>query len=163
GERGPARRGLPRALHARRRALRRLRARRRRRRREEPRVGRAAVGHPRRRAARAGAAHGRAPHLDPRVVLAAARRARAAAGVGGAGGGRGLPGGGFGHGYGSMGDLGSASALVDLPLAPEGRNAVRSFIPVARIADLLLQPGAEFDYDGKRYTYPDVRLVHWAG
>lgn len=75
----------------------------------------------------------------------------------------GLPGGGFGHGYGSMGDLGSASAMVPLPMIPEGRNPIRSFIPVARIADLLLEPGAEFDYDGERYTYPDIRLVHWAG
>jgi biotin/methionine sulfoxide reductase len=75
----------------------------------------------------------------------------------------GLPGGGFGHGYGSMGDLGSASAAVPLPLIPVGRNPVRSFIPVARIADLLLEPGESFDYDGARYTYPDVRLVYWAG
>ena len=75
----------------------------------------------------------------------------------------GLPGGGFGHGYGSMGDLGSASAYVNLPLVPEGRNPVRSFIPVARIADLLLHPGETFDYDGAVHTYPDIRLVHWAG
>lgn len=75
----------------------------------------------------------------------------------------GLPGGGFGHGYGSMGDLGSPSALVDLPMAPLLANPVRAFIPVARIADLLLQPGESFDYDGKRHVYPDVRLVHWAG
>lgn len=75
----------------------------------------------------------------------------------------GLPGGGFGHGYGSMGDLGSPSALVDLPMMPLPKNPVRSFIPVARIADLLLRPGETFDYDGKRHVYPDVRLVHWAG
>jgi biotin/methionine sulfoxide reductase len=75
----------------------------------------------------------------------------------------GLPGGGFGHGYGSMGDLGSASAAIPLPYLPEGRNAVSSFIPVARIADLLLHPGESFDYDGKRHVYPDVRLVYWAG
>lgn len=75
----------------------------------------------------------------------------------------GLPGGGFGHGYGSMGDLGSPSASVPLPMLSEGRNPVRSFIPVARIADLLLQPGSTFDYEGARYTYPDIRLVYWAG
>jgi biotin/methionine sulfoxide reductase len=40
---------------------------------------------------------------------------------------------------------------------------VRTFIPVARIADMLLNPGAEYDYDGGRYTYPDIRLVYWAG
>jgi biotin/methionine sulfoxide reductase len=75
----------------------------------------------------------------------------------------GLPGGGFGHGYGSMGDLGSASAAIPLPLLPEGRNPVSSFIPVARIADLLLQPGEPFDYNGARLSYPDIRLVYWAG
>jgi biotin/methionine sulfoxide reductase len=75
----------------------------------------------------------------------------------------GLPGGGFGHGYGSMGDLGSASAAIPLPMLPEGRNPVSSFIPVARIADLLLRPGESFDYDGARRVYPDIRLVYWAG
>ncbi|MBM4268731.1 MAG: molybdopterin oxidoreductase [Deltaproteobacteria bacterium] len=75
----------------------------------------------------------------------------------------GLPGGGFGHGYGSMGDLGSSSASFPLPLVPEGRNPLRSFIPVARIADLLLHPGETFAYDGESYEYPDIRLVHWAG
>jgi biotin/methionine sulfoxide reductase len=75
----------------------------------------------------------------------------------------GLPGGGFGHGYGSMGNHGSASAALPLPLLPEGPNPVQSFIPVARIADLLLHPGETFDYDGARHVYPDVRLVYWAG
>ncbi len=75
----------------------------------------------------------------------------------------GLPGGGFGHGYGSMGDVGNATASLNLPSLSEGRNAVRDFIPVARIADLLLQPGAAFAYNGADYTYPDIRLVYWAG
>jgi biotin/methionine sulfoxide reductase len=75
----------------------------------------------------------------------------------------GLPGGGFGHGYGSMGDIGSDGPLVRLPTLRQGHNPVRTFIPVARIADLLLNPGAEYDYDGQRLTYPDIRLVYWAG
>ena len=75
----------------------------------------------------------------------------------------GLPGGGFGHGYGSMGDVGSTGPVVKLPTFQQGRNPVRTFIPVARIADMLLNPGAEYDYDGGRYTYPDIRLVYWAG
>jgi biotin/methionine sulfoxide reductase len=45
-----------------------------------------------------------------------------------------------------MGDLGSPSASVPLPMMPAPRNPVRSFIPVARIADLLLKPGESFDY-----------------
>jgi biotin/methionine sulfoxide reductase len=75
----------------------------------------------------------------------------------------GLPGGGFGHGYGSMGDIGSHGPLVKLPTLRQGRNPVRAFIPVARIADMLLNPGGRYDYDGKRLTYPDIRLVYWAG
>src|SRR5439155_12494684 len=42
-------------------------------------------------------------------------------------------------------------------------NAVEAFIPVARISDMLLQPGAAFDYDGQSRRYPDIRLVYWAG
>jgi biotin/methionine sulfoxide reductase len=75
----------------------------------------------------------------------------------------GLPGGGFGHGYGSMGDVGDTGPGLRLPHFPQGRNRVRTFIPVARIADLLLHPGELFDYDGETYVYPDARLVYWAG
>ena len=75
----------------------------------------------------------------------------------------GLPGGGFGHGYGSMGDVGGGSLPYGLPTFPQVRNPVADFIPCARIADLLLHPGDTFDYDGSQYTYPDTRLVYWAG
>ncbi|MDA3642981.1 molybdopterin-dependent oxidoreductase [Saccharopolyspora indica] len=75
----------------------------------------------------------------------------------------GLPGGGFGHGYGSMADVGDDAPTVRPPTLPMGSNPVQAFIPVARIADLLLNPGREYDYDGQRLTYPDIRLVHWAG
>ncbi len=75
----------------------------------------------------------------------------------------GLPGGGFGHGYGSMGDVGSTGPAVGLPHFPKGSNAVRDFIPVARISDMLLSPGQEFTYDGGTHVYPDIRLVYWAG
>jgi biotin/methionine sulfoxide reductase len=75
----------------------------------------------------------------------------------------GLPGGGFGHGYGSMGDVGGHAPIVRLPTLRQGRNPVAAFIPVARIADMLLNPGARYDYDGQRLRYPDVRLVYWAG
>ncbi len=75
----------------------------------------------------------------------------------------GLPGGGFGSGYGSMNRSGLSPATVRLPSLPQGGNPVADFIPVARVSDMLLHPGAEFDYDGQRSTYPDIRLVHWAG
>lgn len=75
----------------------------------------------------------------------------------------GLPGGGFGSGYGSMNKPGLSPAVCRLPALPQGVNPVRDVIPVARVTDMLLRPGAEFDYDGRRSRYPDIRLVHWAG
>jgi biotin/methionine sulfoxide reductase len=36
-------------------------------------------------------------------------------------------------------------------------------IPVARIADMLLDPGGSYEFNGRRETYPDIRLVYWAG
>ncbi|MES9517561.1 molybdopterin guanine dinucleotide-containing S/N-oxide reductase [Rhodococcus erythropolis] len=75
----------------------------------------------------------------------------------------GLPGGGFGHGYGSMNEPGLAPVPYPLPTLSQGVNPVSDFIPVAAISDLLLSPGEEFDYDGRRLTYPDIRLVYWAG
>lgn len=75
----------------------------------------------------------------------------------------GLPGSGFGHGYGSMGDVGDSGPIIRLPHLPAGANPVSTFIPVARVADMLLHPGTGYDYDGRRYTYPDIRLVYWAG
>src|SRR5581483_1558173 len=75
----------------------------------------------------------------------------------------GLPGGGFGFGYGSMGNVGTAPLRFGPPTLPQGSNPVRTFIPVARIADMLLHPGEEYDYDGQRLTYPHVRLVYWCG
>lgn len=75
----------------------------------------------------------------------------------------GLPGGGFGHGYGSMNEPGLAPVPYPLPTLFQGANPVPDFIPVAAIADLLLHPGEEFDFDGRRLTFPDTRLVYWAG
>jgi hypothetical protein len=52
---------------------------------------------------------------------------------------------------------------VPLSALPQCKNGVRKFSPVARIVDMLLHPGTPFDYNGARYSYPDVRLVYWAG
>jgi biotin/methionine sulfoxide reductase len=77
----------------------------------------------------------------------------------------GLPGGGYGFGYGSAQRVGEGVVRDGLgfPALPQGRNPIDSFIPVARFADMLLKPGARFDYDGGRYSYPEIRLVYWAG
>ena len=75
----------------------------------------------------------------------------------------GLPGGGFGYALGIFANHGERQAAVGVPAFPQGRNPVRRFIPVARIADMLLNPGGTVDYDGARLEYPDIRLVYWAG
>lgn len=75
----------------------------------------------------------------------------------------GLPGGGYGFGYGSAGSVGGAVPTTGAPRLPMGANGLRQFIPVARTADMLLNPGAPFDFDGSTYSYPDVRLLWWTG
>lgn len=75
----------------------------------------------------------------------------------------GLPGAGVAYGYGSMNGMGNP--LYELPIS--GMPAIQQpndlKIPVARVTDMLLSPGEEVDFDGKRMTYPDIKLVHWAG
>ena len=75
----------------------------------------------------------------------------------------GLPGGGVGFGYGAIGGIGNPVKRLEGMSLPQGTNPVNRYIPVARIADLLLHPGEQFDYDGKRLTYPDIKLVYWCG
>jgi len=75
----------------------------------------------------------------------------------------GLPGGGFAFGYGSMAFVGDEPSTLSSPTFPQGKNRVDAFIPVARVADMLLHPGESYDYNGRRLTYPDVKLVYWSG
>lgn len=75
----------------------------------------------------------------------------------------GLPGGGFGFGYGATGTIGQPRYPFPAPVLPTGVNPVDASIPVARIADMLLHPGEEYDFNGERRRYPDARLVYWAG
>jgi biotin/methionine sulfoxide reductase len=75
----------------------------------------------------------------------------------------GLPGGGFGQGYGSLGYVGRPPLRIGPPTLPQGRNPVETFIPVARLADMLLHPGESYDFDGQRRVYPAIRLVYWCG
>ena len=78
----------------------------------------------------------------------------------------GLPGQGVGYGYGCIHNYGFAGRHP-LPFSvaslPQGTNPVSAHIPVARIADLLSRPGETFPFNGQELTYPDIRLVYWAG
>ena len=75
----------------------------------------------------------------------------------------GLPGGGYGYSLGAIGYYGRRVNAVPGPTLGQGSNGVADFIPVARIADMLLNPGATYRYNGETRTYPDIRLVYWAG
>lgn len=75
----------------------------------------------------------------------------------------GLPGGGYGFGYGSVNGIGAPAPIVSWPSLPQGENPVGNFIPVARIADMLLNPGGQYDYNGQTRCYPDIRAICWAG
>ncbi len=75
----------------------------------------------------------------------------------------GLPGGGFAFGHGSMNGVGTPRADIGAPEMSVGRKrAVRS-IPVARITDMLERPLGEYEFNGVRDYYPDIRMVYWAG
>ncbi len=76
----------------------------------------------------------------------------------------GLPGGGFSFGHGSMNSVGNPRVDGPAPMMSAGVNPIADqAIPVARIADMLLNPGAEYGFQGQTLRYPDIRLIHWAG
>lgn len=75
----------------------------------------------------------------------------------------GLPGCGIGFGYGAVGGIGKPLKRLSGLTLPQGDNPVKTLIPVARVTDMLLNPGVEYDFNGWRKPYPDIRLVYWCG
>ena len=75
----------------------------------------------------------------------------------------GLPGGGISFGYSATNSIGDHRSRIPGASLPQGKNPVSDFIPVARISDMLLNPGQSFDYNGQSYHYPDIHVVYWAG
>jgi biotin/methionine sulfoxide reductase len=75
----------------------------------------------------------------------------------------GLPGGGFGFGYGSMHGQGNPVTVFSAPALSAGKNPTGILIPVARISDLLLNPGKPYQFDGEDRVYPDTRMIYWCG
>jgi biotin/methionine sulfoxide reductase len=75
----------------------------------------------------------------------------------------GLPGGGYNYALGAIAYYGRRFNAVPMPTFSQGKNGVRDFIPVARIADMLLHPGETYRYNGESRTYPEIKLVYWAG
>jgi biotin/methionine sulfoxide reductase len=78
-------------------------------------------------------------------------------------GGIGLPGGGFAFGHGSTNGAGVPRADVPGPELAPPLNPARRAVPVARITDTLLNPGGEYEFNGHRGIYPDIRMIYWAG
>ncbi|MEM1266277.1 MAG: molybdopterin-dependent oxidoreductase [Pseudomonadota bacterium] len=75
----------------------------------------------------------------------------------------GLPGGGVGYGYGAIGGVGKSLLGLRGMTVSQLTNPVETRIPVARIGDMLRNPGAEYEFNGRRQVYPDIRLIYWAG
>lgn len=75
----------------------------------------------------------------------------------------GLPGGGYAYALGAIGYYGRRNVGVTVPTFSQGRNGCRDYIPVARIADMLLGPGTTYRYNGETRIYPDIKLIYWAG
>ncbi|WP_127957411.1 molybdopterin-dependent oxidoreductase [Serratia microhaemolytica] len=75
----------------------------------------------------------------------------------------GLPGAGFSFGHGSMNSVGNPRVDTAGPMMPIGNNPAGLSIPVARICDMLLQPGQPYSFQGETHHYPDIHLIHWAG
>ena len=75
----------------------------------------------------------------------------------------GLPGGGIGYGYGAIGGVGIPVKRLKGLTLPQGENSVSEVIPVARIADMLLNPGTDYEFNGQKRTYPNIRLIYWSG
>ena len=75
----------------------------------------------------------------------------------------GLPGGGYAYSLGAIGYYGRRDNAVPADACRKAATASRDFIPVARIADMLLNPGPPIATTARRPTYPDIRLVYWAG
>jgi len=73
----------------------------------------------------------------------------------------GLPGGGFGLSYHNGGGAPAADAAVLTGITEGGESKVS--IPVARLVDSLLNPGKEYDFNGTRGKYPEIKLVYWVG
>ena len=71
--------------------------------------------------------------------------------------------GGFGFGYSAVNSTGDIFDKIKWPSLPQSKNKVKTLIPVARITDMLNNPGKYFLYDGKKRKYPNIKLIYWAG
>ena len=75
----------------------------------------------------------------------------------------GLPGGGYTIGYGVNANIGNIERPFRWGAMPQLDNPVDEFIPVAMIADMLLNPSGKYRYNGETRIFPNIKMVWWAG
>lgn len=79
----------------------------------------------------------------------------------------GLPGGGFsfshvnGNGGVARSQIGALGKISEKPVG--FRPEFTAAIPVSRLTDALLHPRKTISFNGGRITYPDIKLIYWAG
>lgn len=76
----------------------------------------------------------------------------------------GLPGGGFSLGFGAVSGIAVPRPEgIPRPTLPLGGNPIKAFVPVGRVADMLLHPGEVFEHDGRELRFPHVRMIYSVG
>ena len=84
----------------------------------------------------------------------------------------GTPGGGFGFSYhysngGNPTRVGGVLPEMSAAIAGQASEAADDggmrAIPVARIVDALENPGGKYQHNGKEQTYPNIKMIWWAG
>ncbi|NBQ76819.1 MAG: Asp-tRNA(Asn)/Glu-tRNA(Gln) amidotransferase GatCAB subunit C, partial [Acetobacteraceae bacterium] len=75
----------------------------------------------------------------------------------------GKPGQGVAFGYGSVNGMGQPRREVPSFAMPATPNPTGFFIPVARITEMLENPGGDHHFNGRVLQFPDTRIIWWAG
>ena len=75
----------------------------------------------------------------------------------------GLPGGGYAYALGAIAYYGRRFNAVPMPTMPQGRNGSARLHPGGAHRRHAAAPGETYRYNGQTRTYPDIRLVYWAG
>ncbi|WNC73609.1 molybdopterin-dependent oxidoreductase [Thalassotalea psychrophila] len=78
---------------------------------------------------------------------------------------------GVGYGYGCIHNMGFGGRKVPtykmgafgMEIGERPALGDKKFIPVARHTDMLNNPGGKYQYNGMDLTYPDIKLIYWAG
>lgn len=78
---------------------------------------------------------------------------------------------GIGYGYGCIHNMGFGGrrmphykmAALGQEVGETAYSEHKRYIPIARLTDMLNYPGKDYQFNGKTLTYPDIKLIQWAG